>query len=390
MRIVVAPDRFAGTMSAVQAGDAMAAGWSDHAAGDQLVARPLSDGGTGLLDTLAATLPGQLRSVTVTGPVGTAVPAAMLVVAAVDDPSGRSSVYVEAAQACGPHLAPESGHDPARTSTWGVGELLRAAVDTGAERVVVGCGASCTVDGGAGALGALGVVAGQARLDAGPAGYPGLDAGTPLTGLAEARRLLDGVELVVATDVDAPLLGHHGAVTGSARRSGARADQLPGLEAAMTGLAGSVLEAARGAGAVDAGRLVALPGAGAAGGLGFALLALGGRRAPGAAVVAEAIGLQAVLAGADLVLTGEGSFDWRSLRGSPVTAVAHKAMQVGVPVVVVAGQVTVGRRELATAGIEAAYPVAETPAQLQRSMADPAGTLRARVRRVARTWHRPG
>ena len=270
MRIVVAPDRFAGTLSAVQAADAMAAGWSEHAPGDTVVARPLSDGGAGLLDTLSIALPGQLRSVTVTGPGGDPVPATLLVVAAADDPSGRSSVYVEAAQACGPHLAPGAANDPARTTTRGVGELLRAAVGTGVERVVVG------------------------------------------------------------------------------------------------------------------------PGTGAPGGLAFALLALGGRRAPGAAVVSEATGLTAALLGSDLVLTGEGTFDWQSLRGSPVTAVAHAAMQAGVPVVVVAGQVTVGRRELAAAGIEAAYPVAERAAQLEAALADPAGTLRARVRRVARTWHRAG
>lgn len=397
MRIVVAPDRFAGTLSAVQAAEAMADGWLAHAPGDVVVRRPLSDGGAGLLDTLSATLPGELRSVTIQGPTGEPVPAALLLVAANADLSGRATVYVEAAQACGAHLAPHDGLDQARTSSYGVGELLLAALtalatletpETGAGRVVVGCGAASTMDGGAGSLAALGVGAAGVVLDRGPAGYPGLDTGTGLTGLAEARRLFSGVELVAATDVDVPLLGHHGAVTGSGRRAGARAEQLPGLEAVMTGWAGAVIAAAGAAGAPDAGRLVALPGAGAGGGLGFALLALGARRVSGAAAVVEATGLPAALERADLVLTGEGTFDWRSLRATPVTGVAHAAMQVGVPVVVVAGQVTVGRRELAGAGIEAAYPVASTPSQVDQSLADPAGTLSQRVQRVARTWHR--
>ncbi|WP_336923079.1 glycerate kinase, partial [Aquipuribacter sp. SD81] len=129
-------------------------------------------------------------------------------------------------------------------------------------------------------------------------------------------------------------------------------------------------------------------GAGAAGGAGAALLALGAVRQPGASVVAAAAGLAGAVATADLVLTGEGAFDWDSLRGRVVGAVCDSAARLGVPVVVVAGQVLVGRRELAAVGVEAAYPVAATARDLPGVLADPAGTLAARTERVARTWHR--
>ncbi len=206
--------------------------------------------------------------------------------------------------------------------------------------------------------------------------------------LGAARQALAAVDLVVASDVDVPLLGRHGAVHGFARQKGARPEQLPALEAAMTAWASAVVHAAGQAGAPDPGRLVALPGAGAAGGLGFALLALGGRRVAGVQAVADAAGLAARLEGADLVLTGEGSFDWQSLRGKVVAGVARVAAGHAVPVVVVAGQVAVGRRELAVAGVEAAYAVASTEAEVAASSAAPARALAERTARVARTWHR--
>lgn len=391
MRVVVAPDCFTGTLTARQAAAAMAEGWADRAPDDEMVVVPMSDGGPGFVDSLSGSLPGRLLTATVTGPHGAPVPATVLLVEAADDASGLRTAYLESAQACGAHLVPVDARDPATASTTGVGELLRAALDEGAPRVVVGLGGSVTVDGGAGLLGALGVrVGGEgagAVLDAGPRGLAGVEVGS-VTGLQEARELLGDVDLVVASDVDVPLLGRHGAVHGFARQKGATPEQLPALEAAMTAWASAVVAAAADAGAADPGRLVALPGAGAAGGLGFALLALGARRVPGAQAVADAAGLAARLQGADLVLTGEGSFDWQSLRGKVVAGVAHLAGAAAVPVVVVAGQVAVGRRELAVAGVEAAYAVASTDQELAASLAAPARALAARTARVARTWHR--
>ncbi len=387
MRVVVAPDCFTGTLSARQAAAAMAAGWAAHAPTDDVLMVPLSDGGPGFVDAVSGSLPGWLLSTTVGGPTGEPVPAALLVVEAADDPSGSRTAYLESAQACGSHLVPAVERDLAVAGTRGVGELLLAALDAGAQRVVVGLGRSATVDGGAGLLAALGVAGAGVDLSGGPRGLAGL-AVDGLEGLGAARQRLAAVELVVASDVDVPLLGRHGAVHGFARQKGATAEQLPALEAAMTAWASAVVAAATRAGAPDPGRLVALAGAGAAGGLGFALLALGGTRHPGATVVADAVRLPDRLQGADLVLTGEGSFDWQSLRGKVIAGVAHVAAASGVPVVVVAGQVSVGRRELAVSGVAAAYAVAETPEQVVASLAAPADALVSRTARVARTWHR--
>lgn len=388
MKVVMAPDCFDGTLTAPQAAAAMAEGWSSHAPGDEVHQVPLSDGGPGFVGAVGASLPGRLHSVTVSGPRGVATPATFLLVGAGDDPSGRVSAYLESAQAVGAHLVDPEERDPAVASSAGAGELLLAALQAGARRLVVGLGGACTLDGGAGLLAALGVTSvGPGVLDAGPRGLAGTGV-DDLRGLEQARERLAGVELLVASDLDVPLLGRHGAVHGTARQEGATTEQLHPLEAAMTAWASAVVRAAGQAGAPDAGRLVALPGAGAAGGLGFALLALGARRTAGATAVAEAVRLADRLTGADLVLTGEGTFDWQSLRGKVVAGVAHAAGALAVPVVVVAGQVAVGRRELAVAGVEAAYAVAGTPEEVSAAMSAPAEALAARTARVARTWHR--
>jgi glycerate kinase len=184
------------------------------------------------------------------------------------------------------------------------------------------------------------------------------------------------VELVAATDVDNPLLGEHGATRTFAAQKGGR--DLDALEAALAHWA-DLLEAhlrpARD-----------LPGAGAAGGLGFAILSFGGSRISGVSVVAEAVGLAGAVAGADLVVTGEGSFDWQSLRGKVVAGVAAAAAEQAVPCVVIAGQTSVGRREAAAAGVEAAYSLAEEVG-LDAALGDPGEALATVSSRVARAWN---
>ncbi|GAB2680104.1 glycerate kinase [Thalassiella azotivora] len=382
MRVLIAPDCFSGTLTASQAAAAMAAGWRRQAPADDVATCPLSDGGPGFVDALHEVLGGELVAVTVTGPVGDPVPATVLVVPGADGAPGHA--YVESAQACGLHLVPADRRDPTRTTTTGVGELLLAAAGTGARRVVVGLGGSGTVDGGAGALAALG--AGAPELLAGGGGALDALPGAGLTGLARARERLAGVELVAASDVDVPLLGFKGAAAGFAAQKGATPEQAQHLDRALGRFAQVALETLGPDLAPQ--RLVAEAGAGAAGGLGFALRLLGAVREPGAQVVADAVRLGDRLAASDLVVTGEGCFDWQSLRGKVVAAVAHHALAVGVPTVVVAGQVQVGRRETVALGVESAYAVAERPDDVERSLADPAGTLADRTARVARTWSR--
>lgn len=393
VRVLIAPDSFGGTLTALQAAEAMADGWRRAAPGDDVRTLPLADGGPGFVAILHAALGGDLVPVTVTGPLGAPVPAVLLRVDGVPGPT----VYVESAQAIGLPLVPPERRDPTRTTTVGVGELLLAARDLGATRVVVGLGGSSTNDGGAGMLAALGMAAPALRAGGGALATLVPD---DVADLDVARRAMAGVDLAVATDVDVPLLGLHGASAGFAAQKGATPEQAQDLERALGTLAALLgdLEPADGgrralplaAPGASAGsgarRWSALPGAGAAGGLGFGLAVLGARLLPGSTVVADAVGLAGAVAEADLVVTGEGSFDWQSLHGKVVSAVAHAALPGGVPTVVVAGQVLVGRREWRAAGISGAYAVAERPDQVAASLADPAGTLTARTERVARTW----
>lgn len=364
MRVVIAPDCFTGTLTAPAAAEAIAQGWRRRAPSDELDLCPLSDGGPGFVGVLRTALPGSLLAVTVPGPLGEPAPAELLITVE----GGTTVAYAESAQACGLHLVPEDRRDPTATTTAGVATLLLEARAAGARRVVLGLGGSGTTDAGAGMLRALAAAEGLVWDD-------------DLTVLPALRERWSGVDLVVASDVDAPLLGPQGAALGFAPQKGASAAQAKQLEAELSAFAGRALEAT---GLPQ--KLLVADGAGAAGGLGFGLFLLGGRRVIGAQAVIDAVGLARRLAGSDLVVTGEGCFDWQSLRGKVVTGVARAALETGTPAVVIAGQVLVGRRESVAIGIEATYPVARDLTEVPAALADPVGTLAARAERVARTW----
>ncbi|MEN0129650.1 MAG: glycerate kinase [Brevundimonas sp.] len=385
MHVLIAPDSFGTSLTAREAAACIAAGWSRAAPDDELTLRPLSDGGPGFVETVHASRGGELVAATVTGPLGDPVPAAILFV--------EDTAYVESAHALGLGLVPVDRRDPTATTSRGVGELVAAAVDAGARRVVVGLGGSSTNDAGAGALVGLGL-----EVDAlahGGGALTGVRA-ADLAGLRALRSRFAGVELLAATDVDVPLLGLQGASAGFAPQKGATPEQAQELEQALATFAHAAIDALGDAlrpdllaGPGTAGRrMLSAPGAGAAGGLGFGLSLLGARIVPGAALVADAVGLDAELAVSDVVVTGEGRFDWQSLHGKITTAVAERALAHAVPTVVVAGEVLVGRRELSAAGVTAAYAVAEGADEVAAALADAAGSLERRAERVARTWSR--
>lgn len=362
MRVLVAPDKFAGTLTAAEAAEAIATGWRRQAPGDELRTVPMADGGPGFVDTLHASLGGEMLATTVSGPYGAPTPAAVLL--------HEQTGYVEAAQACGLHLTPADERRPERATTLGVGELLAAAVDAGARRVVVGLGGSASNDGGGGLLAALG-----ARADAPLAeGVAGL-AGVTEVDLEPARRRVGSVELVAASDVDNPLLGLRGAINVFGPQKGVPEERKPALDGLLQDLA-----AATDRGTADR------PGAGAAGGLGFALLLLGGTRTAGVELVAEAVGLSDHAAGSDLVVTGEGAFDYSSRDGKVVSGVADAAAGALRPCVVLAGRVDVGAREMRTFGVESAYSMTDLVGDA--ALTDPAGSLATLAARVARTWSR--
>ncbi|GDY30402.1 putative glycerate kinase [Gandjariella thermophila] len=377
----MAPDCFGGTLTARQAAEAIAAGWRATAPQDTLMLRPLADGGPGFVEVLRVALGGTTHRRTVTGPLGEPVSAEWL--------EHEGTAYLECAQACGLHLVRDgTGRPPVaaaeRAGTRGVGELIAAARDAGMHTAVIGLGGSASTDGGAGMLAALDA----APVDAGGRELPpGGSALARCAGLAGRARLARPgsnrpMRLVAASDVENPLLGEHGAARVFGPQKGADPDAVVRLEAGLTRFADVLAEAT--------GRDVRHEtGAGAAGGLGAGLLALGASRVSGAGIVRRLTGLDAALDVADLAVTGEGSFDWQSLRGKLITAVARGAAERGVPCLVLSGQVSVGRREAAAVGVEAAYSVAEHAGSVAAAFADPAGTLAALARHVASQWSRP-
>jgi glycerate kinase len=374
--VLICPDKFAGSISAVAAAVALAEGWRSVRPDDELVRRPLADGGPGFLDVLDAALGGRRVPVATVDPLGRPANGWVLL--------AGSTGYVESAQACGLHLLREDERDPKTTTSYGLGALLAAAVEAGAREVVVGLGGSAVNDAGAGMLAALGAVALDDAGYAVPYGGAALLGAARLDGLPVLRR----AGLVAATDVDNPLLGPSGASAVFGPQKGATAQDVTLLDAALARFAEVLVRDLPGC-PPD---LASLPGAGAAGGLGAALLALGARRRSGIGLVRELTGLDAALATADLVITGEGSFDHQSLRGKVVAGVAEAASRRGVPCVVVAGRVAV---DPADAGVTAAYSLVEHfDGDVEQAMTRTAEGLRALgaeiARRSAGRWRNGG
>ena len=360
MRVLIAPDKFAGTLTAVEAADAIAEGWRRRAPEDELDLAPMADGGPGFVDVMHAALGGELLAVTVEAPHGEKVPATLLRVGEV--------AYVESAQACGMHLM-DGGAEFG--STLGVGQLVVAAVESGATKVVVGIGGSGTNDAGAGLLAALGATS-DGILDSGAIT---LDTVSTVD-LSGARELLAGVTLVAATDVDNPLTGLFGATKVFGAQKGISDEMIVEVDGWLEGFAA----------ATDR-RTSLEKGAGAAGGLGFALLLLGATREPGIGLVADAVRLRERAGRADLVVTGEGAFDFSSRSGKVPYGVAEVAAEALRPCIAVAGQVLVGSREMRALGIESAYSLVDLVGE-ERAFAHPAGALADVAERVARTWSR--
>ncbi|MGH3634157.1 glycerate kinase family protein [Mycobacterium sp.] len=338
MRILIAPDGYGDSLTAVQAAGAIAAGWNRARPGDQFIISPQSDGGPGFVEVLAGRL-GEPRRLRVCGPLDDDVEAAWVFDAE------SATAYLECAQACG--LALLGGPPTPRTAvaahSRGVGQLITAALRAGARRIVVGLGGSANTDGGRGLVDDLG-------------------------GLAAGRRQLAEVELIAASDVEYPLLGPWGAARIFGPQKGADSATVATLEQRLTGWAVE-LDAA-------AGRPVsAESGAGAAGGIGAALLALGGHCESGAAIIAEHTGLADDIAAADLVVTGEGRFDDQSLHGKVIGALAAAARSHRTPVLVLAGQVDLDDSALRSAGILAAYAIADYAGSVRLALVDAANQL---------------
>ena len=346
LRVLVAPDCYGDSLTAVEAAAAIATGWNRVRPADQFIIAPQSDGGPGFIEVLASRL-GERRRLEVSGPLDEAVQAEWVL-----DPESATA-YLECAQACG--LARLGGPPTPQTAlcahSRGVGQLIDAAVRAGAARIVVGLGGTASTDGGRGLVDELG-------------------------GVTAARQRLGGVELIVASDVEYPLLGPCGAAQVFGPQKGADPATVAALEQRLTEWAGE-LDAAAG------GPVSARPCAGAAGGIGAALLALGGRCESGASIVAEHTRLADDIAAADLVITGEGRFDEQSLHGKVVGALAEAVRPRQVPIVVLAGQVELDRPALRSAGILAAFAIADYAGTVRLALVDAANQLMGLASQVA-------
>lgn len=373
MRVVIAPDSFKESLSAPEVAAAVRQGMEQVWPQAAYAEVPLADGGEGTVDAMVRATGGELVNRRVAGPLGDPVDASYGLLEA-----GRTAV-VELAAASGLQLVARARRDPGRASTYGSGQLLADALDRGVDRLVLGLGGSATNDGGAGLLEALGArvldEAGKPLPRGGAA--LGRAARVDLTGMHPRLR---EVTVEAACDVDNPLLGEHGATAVFGPQKGVTAGTAVGLEGALTRWAG-VLAAAAGTDERDA------AGAGAAGGVGLAVLAgLRGRLRPGFEVVAETVGLREALAGADLAVTGEGRVDSQTVRGKAPAGVVALAVGLDVPVVVIGGSLGEGAEAVVEAGAVAVFGCVPAPGGIAEVLAAAADNLTRTARQVAATW----
>jgi glycerate 2-kinase len=377
LRVVIAPDSFGGALDSVGVAGAILSGWSRVRPDDTLIHAPMADGGEGTLAALADSLGerAERRIARVHDPLGREVDAEWLLF------GGRRSAFVEMASASGLARLARAERTPENarlSSTRGTGELVRAALDAGVERITVGLGGSATTDGGAGLLAALGL----RLLDAEARELP--DGGAALLRLARAEpRDLDPrlgeVVLTIACDVTNPLIGERGAAATYAPQKGADAQAIEELDRAL-GRWGEAIESATGL------RVADVPGAGAAGGttaglLGFTSAVI----RPGAEVVAELVGLADHLERADLVITGEGQADEQTLSGKAALGVARLTPK-GTPVVLLCGGLGPGAGMLeASNAFALVQPIPDHPMELAEAMADSQRLLENAAERLARS-----
>lgn len=373
MKIVIAPDSFKDSLSAEGVAAAIARGITRVLPDATLVCCPMADGGEGTMEAIVAACQGEQRSLEVRGPLGEPVTAHWGWLAA------SHTAIIEMAQASGLQLLTLEQRDACRTSTFGTGQLIGAALDAGAERIILAIGGSATNDAGSGMLRALGL----RTFDAQGAELEEGGLALALTARVDASGLdprLAGVRLEVAADVDNPLCGSNGASAIFGPQKGASPEQVALLDHALGHFADHCARLL--------GRDVReAPGCGAAGGMGFAAKAfLDAQFRPGIEVVAELAGLEAAVQGADLVISGEGRFDAQTLRGKTPFGVARVASRQGVPVVVIAGTLGEGYQALYAHGIDAAFAVTSGPMTLQQACSDASALLADRAADVMRLW----
>ena len=370
MKIVIAPDSYKESLSAMEVANQIEAGFREIFPDAEYLKVPVADGGEGTVQAMIDASGGRLVELRVRGPLGEPVSAFYGMMG-----DGETAV-IEMAAASGLELVPAALRDPMRATSYGTGELIRDALDAGARRFVLGIGGSATNDGGAGMLQALG---GRLLDDTGKDLAPGGGALATLASIdlsALDARIADCV-FDVACDVTNPLVGPQGASHIFGPQKGATPEMVELLDAGLRHYADII--------ARDLERPVAdVPGAGAGGGIGAAMLVfLGGRLRPGSEIVAAAVGLDAAVADADLVVTGEGRIDSQTIHGKTPVGVARVARRHGKPVIAIAGCLAPGAAAVHGHGIDAVFGAVSRPCTVEQALADAANNVRVSARNIA-------
>lgn len=372
-KVVIAPDSFKESLSALEVAQAIERGFRQIYPEAAYIKLPMADGGEGTVDAMVAATGGEIIPVTVSGPQGKVTEAFYGLLG-----EGKTAV-IEMAAASGLHLVAGSERNPLTTTSYGTGELILAALQRGVESIILGIGGSATNDGGAGMMQALGAK----LLD---------DDGQPLkpggAALAQLKRIdlsqldprLQQVKITVACDVDNPLCGKKGASAIFGPQKGATAEQVQQLDKALLHY-GTLLEQTTGRQVLD------IPGAGAAGGMGAALIGfLAAQLRPGIEIVIETLRLDDAVRGADVVITGEGRLDSQSIHGKTPIGVARVAKRYQLPVIAIAGSLSKDYQVVHQHGIDAAFSVLDRIVTLPEALAEAARNLEVTARNVAAVW----
>ena len=370
MKIVIAPDSYKESLSALQVAEEIEAGFREVLPDAEYLKLPMADGGEGTVAAMVASTGGSLLESDVTGPLGEAVKACYGLTG-----DGKTAI-IEMASASGLALVAANLRNPLETTTFGTGELIRAALDAGARHLVIGIGGSATNDGGTGMLQALGVK----LLD-----HDGRQIGFGGGSLAHLDRIdISGMDqrlkectIEAACDVNNPLTGPKGASRIFGPQKGATAEMVAQLDANLSRYAGLINR--------DLSVQVdSVPGAGAAGGMGAALMAFfGAKLRPGIEIVVETVGLEAIIKDADLVITGEGRIDSQSIHGKTPIGVAAVAKRYGKPVIGIAGSLSYDVDVVHEYGIDAVFSVLSQVGTLEEAFTNAAANLRAASRNIA-------
>ncbi len=362
MQIILAPDKFRGSLTASQACEAMAAGIREALPEAITHSLPLSDGGEGFLETLVQATHGSLHPITCHDPLMRKIEACYGI-------SGDGqTAFIEMATVSGLALLKPEEYQAMQTSTYGTGELLKAAIEAGVKKVILGIGGSATTDGGIGMAQALG----WQFFDENDQLVEAKGASLSTIHRIESPANPSDVELIIASDVTAPLFGPNGAAYVYGPQKGASPEEVELLDKGLRNLAARIAEKGLGISS-----LAEVPGAGAAGGLGFGLMAFAGATIrPGAELVMELTGFQNALSNADLILTGEGKLDEQSLQGKLIGRICQEAQKRQIPVLALCGTLAAKPAQLQAMGLTYAASILRSPVSLEEALQTAAERLR--------------